>query len=99
MIVTKDIKMADVVHINHFSLSILDRFGIELGFGNKTVEETCSMYNVDPDFFLEIINAFIDNDYFPKKQLQSFSVKLIIEYLQKTHYISWQEQNQKKIFY
>ncbi|OFX89931.1 MAG: hypothetical protein A2W99_08795 [Bacteroidetes bacterium GWF2_33_16] len=86
MIVTKDIKMADVVHINHFSLSILDRFGIELGFGNKTVEETCSMYNVDPDFFLEIINAFIDNDYFPKKQLQSFSVKLIIEYLQKTHY-------------
>jgi regulator of cell morphogenesis and NO signaling len=85
MMVTKNIKMADVVHMNHFCLSILDRFGIELGFGDKTVEETCHDFKVDPDFFLEIINAFIDKDYFPKKQLQSFSVKLITEYLQKTH--------------
>ena len=85
MIITKDIKMADVVHMNHFSLSIFDRFGIELGFGDKTVEETCKKHGVDPDFFLEIINAFIDKDYFPKKQLQGFSVKLITDYLQKTH--------------
>jgi len=85
MMVTKDLKMADVVHMNHFSLSILDRFGIELGFGDKTVEETCTDSKVDPQFFLEIINAFIDNDYFPKKQLQGFSVKLITDYLQKTH--------------
>ncbi len=85
MLVTKDLKMADVVHMNHFSLSILDRFGIELGFGDKTVEETCTEFNVDPSFFLEIINAFIDKDYFPKKQLQGFSVKLITDYLQKTH--------------
>lgn len=85
MMVTKDLKMADLVHMNHLSLSIIDRFGIELGFGDKTVEETCSDFNVDHHFFLEIINAFIDKDYFPKKQLQGFSVKLITDYLQKTH--------------
>ncbi|MDX9694555.1 MAG: hemerythrin domain-containing protein [Bacteroidales bacterium] len=85
MMVTKDLKMADVIHMNHFSLSILDRFGIELGFGDKTVEETCREFNVDYHFFLEIINAFIDKDYFPKKQLQGFSVNLITDYLQKTH--------------
>ncbi|HAN19551.1 MAG TPA: hypothetical protein DCQ24_12890 [Bacteroidales bacterium] len=85
MMITRDIKMADVIHMNHFSLSILDRFGIELGFGDKSVDETCKAYNVDTDFFLEIINAFVDKDYFPKKQLQSFPVKLITEYLQKTH--------------
>jgi len=85
MIITKDIKMADVIHMNHFSLSILERFGIELGFGDKSVDETCKIYNVDTDFFLEIINAFIHTEYFPKKQLQNFPVKLITDYLQKTH--------------
>lgn len=85
MIITKDTKMADVIHMNYFSLSMLNRFGIELGFGDKTVYEVCSQKKVDPDFFLEIINAFVNKDYFPKKHLQTFSVKLIADYLEKTH--------------
>lgn len=85
MIITKDIKMADVVHLNYFTLSVLNRFGIELGFGDKSVKEVCDQYSVDVDFFLEILNTFVDHDYFPKKHLQSFPVKLITDYLQKTH--------------
>jgi regulator of cell morphogenesis and NO signaling len=86
MLITKNIKMADVIHMNYFTLSVLNRFGIELGFGDKTVVEVCKKVNIDVDFFLEIANAFVDKDYFPKKQLQSFSVKLITDYLRKTHY-------------
>lgn len=85
MIITKETKMADVIHMNYFTLSVLNRFGIELGFGDKTVKEVCSEKNVDSDFFLEIVNAFVYKDYFPKKHLQTFSVKLITDYLQKTH--------------
>lgn len=85
MIITKNIKMADVIHTNYFTLSVLNRFGIELGFGDKSVEEICKKTNVDVDFFLEIVNAFVNKDYFPKKHLQTFSVKLITDYLQKTH--------------
>lgn len=85
MIITKNIKMADVIHTNYFTLSVLNRFGIELGFGDKSVDEICKKNNVDVDFFLEIVNAFVDKDYFPKKHLQTFSVKLITDYLQKTH--------------
>lgn len=85
MIITKNIKMADVIHANYFTLSVLNRFGIELGFGDKSVDEVCEKNNVDVDFFLEIVNAFVDKDYFPKKHLQTFSVKLITNYLQKTH--------------
>ena len=77
--------MADVIHLNYFTLSVINRFGIELGFGDKTVEEVCSKKNVDVEFFLEIVNAFVDKDYFPKKHLQTFSVKLITDYLRKTH--------------
>ena len=85
MIITQDTKMADVIHMNYFTLSVLNRFGIDLGFGDKTVKKVCTEKNVDSDFFLEIVNAFVDKDYFPKKHLQTFSVKLITDYLQKTH--------------
>jgi len=85
MILTKEIKMADVILKNYNTLFILKRFGIELGFGDKTVEDVCKKYKVDVDFFLEILNAYIDHDYFPRKHLQTFSVKLITDYLQKTH--------------
>ncbi|MBU8891452.1 MAG: hypothetical protein KOO66_01635 [Bacteroidales bacterium] len=85
MIITKNIKMADVIHMNYFTLSVLNRFGIELGFGDKSVQDVCKEYNVDSDFFLEIVNAFVNKDYFPKKNLQNFPVKLITDYLQKTH--------------
>jgi regulator of cell morphogenesis and NO signaling len=66
-------------------LSILNRFGILLGFGDKTIEEVCVEKNVNVNFFLEILNAFVDKEYFPKKHLQTFSVALITDYLQKTH--------------
>ena len=85
MIITKNIKMADVIHMNYLTLSVLNRFGIVLGFGDKTIKEVCKQKNVDLDFFLEILNAFVNKDYFPKKHLQTFSVELITEYLQKTH--------------
>lgn len=85
MIITKDIKMADVIHRDYSTLSVLNRFGIELGFGDQSVEEVCRQYKVDLDFFLEIINAFVDKDYFPKKHLQTFSIQLINDYLKKTH--------------
>jgi len=85
MLITKGIKMADVIHTNYFTLTVLNRFGIELGFGDKTVEEVCKMNQVGLDFFLEIVNTFVDEDYFPKKHLQTFPVKYITDYLQKAH--------------
>lgn len=77
--------MAEVIHMNYHTLSILNRFGIVLGFGDKTIEEVCAEKKVDVNFFLEILNAFVDKEYFPKKHLQTFSVVLITDYLQKTH--------------
>lgn len=85
MLINKNIKMADVIHMNYFTLSVLNRFGIELGFSDKSVEDVCKLYHVDVDFFLEIVNTFVDKDYFPKRHLQTFSVKLITDYLQQTH--------------
>ena len=78
-------RLADVIHMNYLLLPVLNRFGIFLGFGNKTVDEICADLDINPGFFLEIVNTFNDPEYFPKEHLQSFSIKLIADYLRETH--------------
>ncbi len=78
-------KMADVIHRDYKLIPVVSRFGIEYGFGNKTILEVCKVHDINVWFFLEIINSYHNPDYFPKKQLQNFSAALIIEYLKNTH--------------
>lgn len=79
-------KLADIIFQNYHLLKVLDRFEIKLGFGDKTVEQVCTDYKINSSFFLEIINSYHDENYFPEKKLQNFSLKLIIDYLKKSHY-------------
>lgn len=85
MLITEEMKMAELIHLNYNMLNVLKRFNIRLGFGEKTIKQVCNEYNVDVNFFMEISNAFNDYEYFPNKNLQKFSVELIINYLKKTH--------------
>ncbi len=77
--------MADLVHRNHTLIPVLYRFDILLGFGDKTVKQVCEEKNINIQFFLEIINSFLDDDYFPREHLKNFPIKLIVDYLEKTH--------------
>ncbi len=85
MIINSNTKMAEVIIQNHHLLSLINRFGIELGFGEQSVSEVCNFYNIPTNFFLEIVNAFNDPDFFPKKNLDAFPLELIIDYLFKAH--------------
>ncbi len=83
--ITENTKMVDLVHRNYSLISVLQRFGIALGFGDKTIREVCREKELDIRFFLEIINSFLDHDYFPREHLISFPLQLIVDYLQQTH--------------
>ena len=85
MNITKNMKMADVIHYHYNLLPVISRFKIDLGFGDKSVEAVCQDYHVNLDFFIEITNSFADEDYIPQKELGTFPVSLIVEYLKKTH--------------
>jgi regulator of cell morphogenesis and NO signaling len=85
MNITSDMKMADVLFYNYSLLPVIARFNMKLGFGEKTVGEVCRDCKVNPDFFLEITNSFIDDDYIPQKDLHLFPVSLLVDYLKKTH--------------
>jgi regulator of cell morphogenesis and NO signaling len=64
---------------------VVNRFGISLGFGEKTVKTVCTEQGIDGEFFLTILNAFSNENYFPQKTLQTFNVLTIVNYLRKTH--------------
>jgi regulator of cell morphogenesis and NO signaling len=85
MRIKKNMKLADVIQQNYMLIPVIHRFGINLGFGDKTVSEVCNENKVDLNFFLQLVNAYHDKDYFPKEELQSIPVKNIINYLKMTH--------------
>ncbi len=85
MLINKYTKLSDVILARYNCMPVILRFGIPFGFGDKNVEEICRQYQIDADFFTEIINVFIDEDYFPQTHLQEFSVKTIIDFLLKSH--------------
>jgi regulator of cell morphogenesis and NO signaling len=78
-------KLANVIHHDHTLVPVINRFGIQLGFGNLSIEEICKKHHLDIEFFVTILNAFHDPQYFPTEQLQRFSVRILVEYLQKAH--------------
>lgn len=79
------VKMVDLVRTNYHLLPVIHRFGIKLGFGNKTIKQLCEANQINTDFFLAIVNTFHNRKFFPEKKLLSFSPILIIDYLKKTH--------------
>jgi len=85
MIITKSHRTAELIHHDHLLIPVITRFGIQFGFGDKTVEEVCNENNIDINFFLAIVNAFHDNDYFSSNELNNFSLRLIVNYLLKSH--------------
>lgn len=85
LLLTSDMKMAEVIHYNYLLVPVIGRFGIRLGFGEKTVGQLCNERHIDNDFFLAIINTFSNPEYFPKKRLQKFDILQYIDYLKNTH--------------
>ena len=78
-------KLASVILKDHSLLPVINRLGIKLGFGDKTICNICVEKGIDLNFFVETINVFHYEAYFPEKRLLDFSVSMVIEYLIKTH--------------
>ena len=82
---TKQSKIIDLVEANYHLLPVINRFGINLGNKDKSLETICLSQNINIDFFLVIVNTFYNEEYFPETELKSFPPTLIIDYLRKTH--------------
>ena len=83
--ITASTKMADVIHLDYLLLPIVGRFGINLGFGNKTVTEVCTEHGINCSFLLDILNNYHNHNYFAEEQFEDYPTTLIVEYLKNTH--------------
>ena len=78
-------RMADLIEENYRLLQVISRFGMSLGFGDKTVDEVCRIYDVDTVTFLAIIN-FMHSGYTQvSENLNNLSVPALINYLRQSH--------------
>ena len=77
-------KMITLIKDNYSVLQALGSFGINLGFGDKTVSETCEMNGVDTYTFLAVVNAQL-NDITNYEDDEQISVPTLLHYLKASH--------------
>ena len=74
-------RMREVINDNGKILFVMSRFGIPLGFGDKTVEEVCAAQEVDTATFLAVAN-FVCHNTIDNSQIALAS---LIDYLRRAH--------------
>ena len=79
-----DDKMISLIRDNYDLLQSLGSFGINLGFGDKTVRETCEDNGVDTYTFLAVVNYTI-NGYGEFEADAQINVPTLLQYLEACH--------------
>lgn len=79
-----DDKMISLIKDNYNVLQSLGCFGINFGFGDKTVRETCQDNGVDTYTFLAVVNYTI-NGYSDFDDDNQLSVPTLMHYLEASH--------------
>lgn len=79
-----DDKLISIIRDNYNILQSLGAFGINLGFGDKTVREVCDEQNVDTYTFLAVVN-FTINGYRDLDDADRLSIPTLMHYLRASH--------------
>lgn len=79
-------KMADMVLANGRLLYVLPCFGIELGFGEKTLGQVCAEKRISAPLLSLVCNIYSFDDYVPDAdELEQVPIEGIVAYLQASH--------------
>lgn len=86
IVYSKDMKLVELIDTDYELLSILLRLGIQLPFGDVSVEELCNRYDMSPTLFLMICQVYADRGFEPDvKGLGVADLHHIIRYLRASH--------------
>lgn len=81
---TGDDRMCDLVCDRYPVLQVMSRFGIALGFGDRTIAEVCAENRVDTATFLAVVNMLM----YPNSSAdlsEEVSVRALTDYLHNSH--------------
>ena len=78
-------KMIDLISDNYSLLQVMSRFGLSLGFGDKTVKEVCELNGVDCRTFLIVVNFMSEGFSRMDGSSEDISIPALIDYLRQAH--------------
>ncbi len=78
-------RLSYVLQNDYRLLQVMSRFGITLGFGEKTIEQVCHQCGVDTATFLAVINYVKDGAANYPQDVANISVPSVLDYLRRTH--------------
>ncbi len=99
-LIYSDTRLCDVIRQDPSVIPVINRFGVDLGVGDYSVQAVCRSHSIDEEFFLAILNTFINESYFPEQTLRSFNVAELLGYMVKTnaYYAQFQLPNIERHF-
>jgi len=78
-------KMTNLIKEDHTLLLVISRFGLSLGFGNKTVKEVCDSNGIDCETFLAVVNFLSESNFEIETLNENLDLKSVINYLKNAH--------------
>lgn len=78
-------KMSDLINEDHSLLLVISRFGLSLGFGDKTVSEVCDTSGIDCNTFLAVVNFLSEDNFEVDNVNENISIISVIDYLKNAH--------------
>lgn len=78
-------RMSDLICDNYSLLMVMSRFGLSLGFGDKTVKEVCETQGVDYRTFLAVANFISEDQCAYSEDDNDFSLTSLMDYLKRAH--------------
>lgn len=78
-------KMSDLICDNYSLLMVMSRFGLSLGFGDKSVKDVCESQGVDYKTFLAVANFISEEQYSYDYDENAFSIASLMNYLKQAH--------------
>lgn len=79
-------KLVDILLENSDLITVLERMGISLGFGEATVGQICRQYGLDEEFFLMLCQIYHNPKFAPdSNRLTHAALPQILRYLKASH--------------
>ncbi len=82
----ENMKMANLILVKPTLILLLPRFGVPLGFGDRSVKEICEEHGISADFFLIVCNIYSFDNYVPSlDKVVGTDMSMLSRYLEESH--------------
>lgn len=78
-------RMIELINDDYRLLQVMSRFGLPLGFGDKSVKEVCEQHEVDTATFLAVVNFLQEDHELMQDNMTNISILSLVNYLKRAH--------------